>query len=407
MYIKRERYLVKIRPFYDVDLIKVLTGVRRSGKSVLLTQIKEELSENGVDAAHIIEINFENIEYERIRSMDKLDSYIKKKIQDQNKYYIFLDEIQHVRSFEKVLTSLRATQNCSIFITGSNSKLLSGKMATLLVGRCIEFRIMPFSFKEAMDYLQLIGQQVNPDEKIYDYINWGGLPLRFSFSREADIKAYIEQTYHGIIDKDIITAKLKGSRQKFIRFAEYVMANAGKEFSSKNIESYYATENKDSLDKKAVYRYLDKMEKACLINRVKRFNIVGKRAMSYIEKQYAVDTGFRMINTNLVNFEDTFFLENIIYNELISRGYEVFTGKTYKGEVDFVVIDGRKKCFIQVAYYLNNPETIKREFGAFAPISDAAPKYVLSLDRFDYSRDGIGHINIVDFLMERKGISLN
>ena len=137
MYIKRERYLAKIRPFYDVDLIKVLTGVRRSGKSVLLTQIKEELSENGVDAAHIIEINFENIEYERIRSIDKLNSFIKKKIQDQNKYYIFLDEIQHVRSFEKVLTSLRATQNCSIFITGSNSRLLSGKMATLLVGRCI------------------------------------------------------------------------------------------------------------------------------------------------------------------------------------------------------------------------------------------------------------------------------
>ena len=173
MYIKRERYLAKIRPFYDVDLIKVLTGVRRSGKSVLLTQIKEELSEKGVDAAHIIEINFENIEYERIRSMDKLDSYIKKKIQDQNKYYIFLDEIQHVRSFEKVLTSLRATQNCSIFITGSNSKLLSGKMATLLVGRCIEFRIMPFSFKEAMDYFQLKGQQVNPDEKIYYGNLWG------------------------------------------------------------------------------------------------------------------------------------------------------------------------------------------------------------------------------------------
>ena len=407
MYIKRERYLAKIRPFYDVDLIKVLTGVRRCGKSVLLTQIKDELSENGVDAAHIIEINFENIEFERIRNINKLDSYIKKKIQDQNKYYIFLDEIQHVKSFEKVLTSLRATQNCSIFITGSNSKLLSGKMATLLVGRCIEFRVMPFSFKEAMDYLQLIGQQVNPDEKIYDYINWGGLPLRFSFNREADIKAYIEQTYQGIIDKDIITEKLKGSRQKFTRLSDYVMANAGKEFSSKNIESYYATENKDSLDKKAIYRYLDKMEKACLIKRVKRFNIVGKRAMAYIEKQYAVDTGFRMINTNLVNFEDTFFLENIIYNELVSRGYEVFTGKTYKGEVDFVVIDGRKKCFIQVAYYLNSPETIEREFGAFAPISDAAPKYVLSLDRFDYSRDGIGHINIVDFLMERKDISLN
>ena len=170
MYIKRERYLAKIRPFYDVDLIKVLTGVRRSGKSVLLTQIKEELSENDVDAAHIIEINFENIEYERIRSMDKLDSYIKKKIQDQNKYYIFLDEIQHVRSFEKVLTSLRATQNCSIFITGSNSRLLSGKMATLLVGRCIEFRIMPFSFAEGYEFCKQLGKEQSVDELFIDYI---------------------------------------------------------------------------------------------------------------------------------------------------------------------------------------------------------------------------------------------
>lgn len=407
MYITRERYLAKIRPFYEVDLIKVLTGVRRCGKSVLLTQIRDELIDKGIDEAHIIEVNFEDIRFEKIRTVAKLDAFIRKRIQDNDKYYIFLDEVQHVRSFEKVLTSFRATLNCSLFVTGSNSKMLSGKMASLLVGRCIEFRVMPFSFKEAAEYLQLTGKQVNPDELIYDYISWGGLPLRFSFEREADIKAYVEQTYHGIIDRDIITEKSKVSRQKFTRFSDYVMANAGKEFSSKNIETYFAIENDEHFEKKSIYRYLDKMEKACLINRVKRFNIVGKRAMSYVEKQYAVDTGFRMVNTNLVNFEDTFFLENVIYNELISRGYEVFTGKTYKGEVDFVVIDGRKKCFIQVAYYLHGPETIQREFGAFSPISDAAPKYVLSLDRFDYSRDGIGHINIVDFLMKRKDIALN
>lgn len=407
MFIKRERYLSKIRPFYEVDLIKVLTGVRRCGKSVLLTQIKDELLQKGIDEAHIIEVNFEDISFEKIRTINKLDSYIKKRIQNKDKYYIFLDEIQHVRSFEKVLTSFRATLNCSLFVTGSNSKMLSGKMASLLVGRCIEFRVMPFSFKEAVEFVQLNGKQANPDELIYDYINWGGLPLRFSFEREADIKAYIEQTYHGIIDRDIITEKSRVSRQKFTRFSDYVMANAGKEFSSKNIETFFAVENDEYFEKKAIYRYLDKMEKACLINRVKRFNIVGKHAMSYVEKQYAVDTGFRMVNTNLVNFEDTFFLENIIYNELVSRGYEVFTGKTYKGEVDFVAIDGKKKCFIQVAYYLHSPETIKREFGAFAPISDAAPKYVLSLDRFDYSRDGIGHINIVDFLMERKELAMN
>lgn len=197
------------------------------------------------------------------------------------------------------------------------------------------------------------------------------------------------------------------NREKFTKFSAYVMANAGKEFSSSNISSYFEKNNDDPLEKKMIYRYLDKMEKACLIDRVKRFNIVGKRSMTYIEKQYGVDTGFRMINTNLVNFEDTFFLENIIYNELITRGYEVFTGKTYKGEVDFVVIEGRKKCFIQVAYYLHGKETIEREFSAFNPISDGAPKYVLSLDRFDYSRNGIGHINIVDFLLKKKQIVLN
>lgn len=406
MYIKRERYLQKIRPFYDVDLIKVLTGVRRCGKSVLLEQIEEEFVANGFDTAHIIHINFEDIEFEKIRTADKLNSYVKKQVKDTGKYLIFLDEIQHVRSFEKVLASFRVTLNCSIFITGSNSKLLSGKMATLLVGRCIEFRIMPFSFAESYEYIRTMGRNISPDEFIIDYINWGGFPLRFSFTKESDIKRYLEQTYKGILDKDIITDRSKVNRQNFEKVASYIMANAGKEFSSKNIESYFENQNGDILDKKTVYRYLDKMDKACLIDRVKRFNIVGKQAMSYIEKQYAVDTGFRMVNTNLVNFEDTFFLENVIYNELKSRGYEVFTGKTYKGEIDFVVIDGRKKCFIQVAYYLGSRETIEREFGAFKPISDAAPKYVFSLDRFDYSRDGIAHVNIADYLLGKKDIVL-
>lgn len=406
MFIVREKYLEKIRPFYEVDLIKVLTGVRRCGKSILLGQIEEEFRKKGVEEDHIIEVNFEDVKYEKIRTCDKLNKYVLSKIRDDGRYYIFLDEIQHVRSFEKVLASFRATLNCSIFVTGSNSKLLSGKMATLLVGRCVEFRIMPFSFKEAYDYITMRGKNITPDEFIYDYINWGGLPLRFSFDRESDIKTYLEQTYNGIIEKDIITVQSKINKEKFLKFAGYVMANAGKEFSSKNIESYFENQNGISLEKKMIYRYLEKMDKACLINRVKRFNIAGKQSMTYIEKQYAVDTGFRMLNTNLINFEDTFFLENIIYNELINRGYEVFTGKTYKGEVDFVAIDGRKKCFIQVAYYLNSKQTIEREFGAFNPISDASPKYVLSLDRFDYSRYGIMNVNIVDFLLGKKEISM-
>ena len=212
MYIKRERYLQKIRPYYNVDLIKVLTGVRRCGKSILLEQIEEEFVSNGFDKTHIIRINFEDLQFEKIRTAEKLNSYITKQIKDMDKYLIFLDEIQHVRSFEKVLASLRATINCDIFITGSNSKLLSGKMATLLVGRCIEFRIMPFSFAESYEYIKVIGKNQPPDEFIIDYINWGGFPLRFSFSKESDIKRYLEQTYLGILDRDIITDKSKINR---------------------------------------------------------------------------------------------------------------------------------------------------------------------------------------------------
>lgn len=406
MKIKRDFYLNKIRPYYELDLIKVLTGVRRSGKSILLSQIRDEFIAGGTDSNHIIEINFEDLTFENIKSYKKLNNYILKKIKDDEKYYIFLDEIQHVKNFEKVLSSLRATQKCSIFITGSNSKLLSGKMASLLVGRCIEFRILPFSFREAFDYLTMLGKNPNPDSLIINYVSWGGFPLRFSFEHENDVKNYLEQTYNGIIDKDIVTAKSKINREKFIKFSSYIMANAGKDFSGKNITNYFQNENNEDFEKKMIYRYLDKMEKACLISRVKRFNIVGKKSLAYIEKQYAVDSGFRMINTNLVNFEDTFFLENVIYNELILRGYEVFTGKTYKSEIDFVAINGKKKCFIQVAYYLQGKETIEREFGAFDSISDSSPKYVLSLDRFDYSRDGIGHLNIVDFLLGKKDIAM-
>ena len=407
MFIKRERYLAKIRSFYEVDLIKVLTGVRRCGKSVLLTQIEEEILAQNVPHDHIIRINFEDIQFEKIRTAEKLNQYVLEKICDSAKYYIFLDEIQHVRQFEKVLASLRATQNCSIFITGSNSKLLSGKMGTLLVGRCIEFRIMPFSFSEAYEYVTTAhGKTIVPDEFIFDYLRWGGFPQRFAFDQESDITLYLQQTYQGIIDRDIITDAKRTNREKLLKIASYVMANSGKEFSAQSICNYFERQNNDPIDKASVYRYLDRMEKACLINRVKRFDIVGKRQLSYIEKQYAVDSGFRMINTNFTRYDNTFFLENIVYNELFSRGYQIFVGKTQRGEIDFLVLDGRKKCFVQVAYYLHSDETIQRKFGAFHNITDASPKYVLSLDRMDFSHDGIGHINVVDFLLDKQQLSL-
>lgn len=186
---------------------------------------------------------------------------------------------------------------------------------------------MRFSFAEAYKFLKLNGSQILPDEFIFDYINWDGFPLRFSFSQERDIKTYLEQIYHGIIEKDIITDRAKMNRDKFLKVASYIMANAGKEFSSKNISTFFEKQNNELLEKKMIYRYLDKMEKACLIDRVKRFHISEKQSMTYIEKQYAVDTGFRMIYTNFVNFEDTFFLENVVYNELVQEAMKYLQEK--------------------------------------------------------------------------------
>lgn len=406
--IKREIYLSQIRKFYELDLIKVLTGVRRSGKSIILNQIIEELKQK-TDTKHIIYINFEDFEFEEIDTAKKLHEFIKTKISDSKKYYILFDEIQHVKEFEKALASFRATINCSLFVTGSNSKLLSGELATLLVGRTVEFKIMPFSYSEAVRLYEENKKAVQQDF-IYDYIKWGGLPQRFDFSEEKDIKNYIESVFKGIVEKDIYKRDSEIEKYKFNTISSYILSNAGKEFSSQNIVNFYNNQNeanKKTFEKKTIYNYLEKLEKAYLISRVKRFNIVGKEILKTIEKQYAIDTGFRTINTNLVNYEDTFFLENIIYNELILRGYSVYTGKTYKGEIDFVAIDGNRKCFIQVSYLMPTEEIIRREFEAFKPIKDASPKYVLSLDKIDLSRDGIIHLNIEDFLLHKKDLILS
>lgn len=408
--IKRELYLEKIRPYYDIDIIKVLTGMRRSGKSIILKQIMDEIiSTSKVSKDHIIYINFEDFAYEEIKTAKLFYELVKSKMIDDEKYYMFFDEIQHVSEFEKVIASFKATCNCSIFITGSNSKLLSGELATLLVGRTVEFKILPFSYKESCDYLKLNGVNVNHDEFFYNYLEFGGLPQRFDFkSPDATLK-YLKEHYQGICEKDIFKKNSSIEKYKFNAICSYVLANAGKEFSAENVMNFYNSNNqaaKKEIEKKTIYNYLEKMEKAFLISRVQRFNIAGKEILKTKEKQYAMDMGLRIIQTNTLHFEDTFFLENIIYNELIVRDYEVFVGKTYKGEVDFVAIKGNKKCFIQVAYLLASQATIDREFDAFSPISDASPKYVLSLDKMDMSRNGIAHINVIDFLLGKKDIYL-
>lgn len=400
--LKRTEYIDKIRPFFDSEIIKVITGIRRSGKSKLLDMVIEEIKERGVNDSHIIKINFDDMEYDFLLNAKSLDAYIKEQIKDKKKYYIFLDEIQNVDEFEKAIESLFTSKNISIFITGSNSKLLSGELATLLTGRTVEFEVKPFTFFEYSEYYKTNKLSFDEEDKFNDYIKWGGFPLRFDYDKEDAINQYLNNLYNSIIEKDIFGRYEIKNKNLFKRIANYLMINPGKLISIENIIKYIGTNEKEKVSNRTIYNYIEYLSNAYLIQAIKKYNIKEKTKLKNIDKYYIIDTGFSYIQTNKINFDDSFLLENIIYNELIYQGYELFVGKTYKSEVDFVAIKNQKKYFIQVTYLLASTKTIEREFGAFKPIDDSSPKIVMSLDKIDFSRDGIRHMNILKFLLHKE-----
>ena len=391
----REKYLERIRPYYEMDTVKVIVGPRRAGKSVILNAIKNEIR---ADDKHKISINFEDMDYDFIKNAADLNNYVKERI-GKGRYYLFFDEIQHVTHFEKAIASFKSKYDCSIFITGSNSELLSGDLSTLLVGRTKEFLIQPFAYSEAEDYLSLSGKRTDGD--FFDnYLRMGGYPQRFQQPSENAVREYLQDLFESTLRKDLLKRKNERTIEKLRRVASFVLANSGSRFSAQNVVDYLnKMHNSDKyISIQSVYNYLERMEKAYLIRGVKKYNIAGKEIMDSVTKYYALDNGMTFINTNSINIRDTFFLETLVYQELISRGYEVYIGETYKSEVDFIAVKNGKKCFIQVTYLLADDRTITREFGAFSPIRDGSPKYVLSLDRLDMSRDGITHYNIIDYL---------
>lgn len=400
--LKRQEYIDKIRPFFDSEIIKVITGIRRSGKSKLLEMIEDEIKEQGVDDRHIIKINFDDMEYDYLTNAKSLDNYIKEHIKDKKKYYIFLDEIQNVSEFEKAIESIFTSQKVSIFITGSNSKLLSGELATLLTGRTVEFELRPFTFYEYYKFSQINKIDFDNDKRFNDYIKWGGFPLRFDYYDDDSKNKYLNNLYNSIIDKDILGRYEIRNKNIFKRIANYFMINPGKLLSIENISNFIGANEEEKISQRTIYNYFDYLSLAYLIRPIKKYNINGKNELKNVDKYYIVDTGFSYIKTNKIDFNETFLLENIIYNELLYQGYEVFVGKTYKSEVDFVAIKNQKKFFIQVTYLLASKDTIDREFSAFDPISDASQKIIMSLDNMDFSRDGIKHINIIKFLLHKE-----
>ena len=395
--LKRETYLSRIRGFYDSDLIKILVGIRRCGKSVILKQIIDELKENWCDDDHIIFINFEYIEYEELRDYKKLNAFIKSKLIDDKKYYIFLDEIQKVEKFEEVINSLRAsTDNTSIFITGSNSKLLSQELSTVLSGRYVLFNIYPLSYKE---FTLLTKKNPLDEDTFWNYVKWGGLPNRCEFNDEDNIKDYLYSVFDSIILRDVVDRLGLKDTLLFNLLLQYVVDTTGREFSAENVINFLKSEGR-SISTDTLYTYLDALCKALIINKIYRYDIHGKTILKTLNKYYMTDLGIAQIKNNNFEINKSFALENVIYNELLNRGYDVYIGKTKKEEIDFIAIKGNIKEYYQVTYLLDSDKVIDKEFKAFDTIKDNYPKYVLSLDKTDFSRDGIIHKNIISWLLE-------
>ncbi|KZX10390.1 ATP-binding protein [Methanobrevibacter filiformis] len=408
--IKRGLYINKIKPYMNKDIIKVLTGIRRCGKSTILKQLVEELKNEGVNEEDIVLINFELKEYIHIKNIDQLANLISNLLKkNKNIKYLLFDEIQDVEGWERLINAYFAEKRFDIYITGSNAKLLSGELATYLSGRYVEIKVYPFSFREFLDYRKKNNKinygkkeentYLNPKIKklFFDYLIYGSMPSTLNFSGDEKIQVYLD-LYNSIILKDIVKRNEIRDIELLNRIFRFVIGNVGQLFSANSIIKYLK-KDKIAIGTTTIYNYLTYMEDAGLIKKVKREDLIGKRILNYIEKFYLVDLGFRqsLYGKNKKDIGQS--LENIVFNELVRRGYKITIGKFKEKEVDFVCKKGDKIVYIQVAYILTDENTIKREFEPLSKINDNYPKYVLTMDDFNMSQNGINHVNIINFLL--------
>ena len=398
--IKRELYMSRIRPFIGSDLIKVMTGIRRCGKSVMLELIKQELIESGVDSAQLISINFEDMNYSHLQTAQALHDEITRRVAEvKGKAYLFFDEIQEVTDWEKCINSFRVSLDCDIYITGSNAKLLSGELATYLGGRYVEFIIYPFSFREFMELYRPVVPNASIQKGFQKYLLLGGMPylanLRYA---DAPSKQYLQDLFNSVQLKDIVKRNKIRDVDLLERIISYVMANMGTTFSANSLAKFLKNERRATAPE-TILNYIKYCCETYLFYQVKREDIQGKQVLASNEKYYIADHGIREAvfggNTRDINL----VLENIVYLELLRRGYEITVGRAGDKEIDFVCNRHGKKLYVQVAYLLASEETVNREFGVYDSIRDNFPKYVVSLDEFDMSRNGIKHQNIRDFLL--------
>ncbi len=401
--ISRELYMSRIRPFIGNELIKVLTGIRRSGKSVMLDLIQRELVASGVNEDQFIFINFENMSNAHLCYAGVLHEEVTRRVKGiSGKVYLFFDEIQEVVDWEKCINSFRVEFNCDIYITGSNAKLLSGELSTYLAGRYVEFVIYPFSFAEFSELYHTVFPDTDSRTMFTRYLTDGGMPylsnLRYA---EQPSRLYLQDLYNSVVLKDIVKRNSIRDVDLLERIIAYITANIGTTFSATAISKYLKSEGR-TVAPETILNYIKACEDAFLFYRVRRQDLQGKRILTINEKYYIADHGIReaVFGGNMKDINLIF--ENIVYMELLRRGYKVTVGKAEEKEIDFIAEKQMQKLYVQVAYLLASDETIRREFGAYSTIRDNFPKYVVSYDEFDMSRDGLKHMNIREFLLSEE-----
>lgn len=387
--IYREHYISQVREFYDSDLIKIITGIRRSGKSVILEQIKDEIKKK---TDNVISLNFED---KRISSnicdvkslIEYVDNYRKK-----GKCYIFLDEIQTLNDWQDACKTLRLDNN-SLFITGSNSKLLSKEFTKELSGRYVSFRVRPFVYKEIMEYTKELGKECSAT----DYLVWGGFPKRFEFNTEEAQRRYLNDLDDTIVINDLINRYKIKKENLFKNLVNYVLRSNSRIFSAKSIYDYIK-QKYENCSINTILKYLDYLEEAYIIENVKQYSTRTKSELAYYSKIYNEDVAFNSIRCMDNRYDLTHNLENIVYNELIFMGYKLSVYNNNGKEIDFFAQKDNKKYFIQVAYSIAEEKTYNREFNAFLNIDNLSQKIIITNDDIDYSTATVRHIKLKDFL---------
>ena len=394
--IERTEYLEKLKKWKDKDLIKVVTGIRRCGKSTLFELFIEYLKTIGIEENHIISINLENPDndFENYKDFYK---FVKQQIKDEKQYYIFLDEVQNVPEFQKAVDGLYILKNVDVYITGSNAYLLSGELATLLTGRYIEIKMYPLSFKEYIEYYQK-----DADEKIYlNYINRSSFPYALKLEDETEIDDYLDALYNTIILKDVAQRRKIADTSMLKIVAKFMFNNIGNCLSIKKIADTLTSDGRP-ISVHTVENYLDALVESYVFNKVPRFDVKGKQYLQSGEKYYATDVTMRYALLGRRNIDAGHMLENIVYLELIRRGYKVYIGRTGEKEVDFVAENKEGFTYFQVAYTTREQSTLERELTPLQEINDHYPKYILTMDIDPIADfDGIKKINVLDWLVNK------